>query len=728
MISPALNRMLGSVWKAHFGVGLRWQGRRHVKRATLIIFLIRCFNQQWQQRNWVWHQNCMGLQTPCEHKKDSCSDCPSQQFFESRCTARREETIGYLSLFPSSILLSVDALPKVELLEVVLAGNHSLASDYGVSYEPYGMYMNSGEPYSEPLLLDAAASGSIHLVYHHCPYTDSKLRGWRFQGNQFVTFKPDEPPLVFQRRAKMCVARRVEIRSDGEQEGSEMTLTAGDRQEPRFFGYRVDAQGYTAYFVAFTRMLPSICVKLTCCITNSSLPCEIVFYDVRKPEIESLFRYVVGAPGATLSHDCPLCLHDGGQDGVPLDYFTSIEEAQLSPECPNLKPHTYGDSFVFLGPGKDGSRVHKHYAIGSLSNTLQIRDFKKMTQVSVQYPNNLWLSRAGAYHENFNPPEQERSYYIVRGAEYTTADSSRKKLQEVLFFYDSLANAQENKGSQFIAGLKKRTAADTKIPDAIFAEHPIANDMTFFHSNPTDSDVRFVAGGGFKLPSSKFVGPADIKGFCVAPLFYDQWAVFLALEESETPQASQPEQAPTRPLSSHSATWEKTPLPWWSDDTISGYSSARRGQILYMQVPIFGTRSYNEMTLQVFNASSHRSFHCSPAGSASVLLLHHDAVNHVLHIEERLRDGSLIDDSQVEIRRVLHGSLLPIRTVMSLQKGPNSVLWVNLLTTKRFSVYESYYYVPGNLPGRLASIQRATGFYQDGDCLGESAIQSAQRR
>lgn len=636
------------------------------------------------------------------------------------------EAKGIFALLSTSIFLHAEALPKVELLEVIFSGNHSLASDYGISYEPYGMYMDSGEPYAEPLLLDAADTGSMHIVYHHCPYSDAMLQGWRFQGNQFVTAKPDETPLVLQRRSKMCVARRVEIRSDGEQEGSELTLTAGDMQEPRFFGYRVDEQGYTAYFVAFTRMLPSACKFLDCCNSNSNLPCEIVFYDIWNPQKESLFRHVVGAPAVSLSHEVPLCRHDGGEDGVPLEYFTSIEEDQLSRGCPNLMPHTYGDSFVFLGPGKDGSRVHKHYAIGSLSNTLQIRKFGKMTQVSVQYPNNLWLSRAGAYHESFNPPEAIRSYYIVRGAEYTTADLTRQKLQEVLFYYDSLANAQENKGTQFISALKTRAAANTKIPDAIFAEHPIANDMTYFHSNPIDSDARFVAGGGFKLPTSKFGGPAAIKGFCVAPLFYDQWAVFLALEEPITQTAKQRQQPQPSLPESRSAAWESTLLPWWGDEPMPGYSTARRGQLLYMQVPISGTRSYNEVTLQVFNADSYRSFHCSAAGSASVLLLHHDAVNHILHVEERLRDGSLREDSQIELRRVLHGSLLPTRTVTSLQRGPDSVIWVNMLTTKRFSVDESFYYVPAELPGKVASIQRATGFYKDGDCLGESALHAAQ--
>ncbi|CDJ69758.1 hypothetical protein, conserved [Eimeria necatrix] len=625
---------------------------------------------------------------------------------------------GKYAALSIGLILPVTAIPKIELLEVLFAANHSLANDYGVSYEPYGMYMESGEPYSEPLLVDAADSGSIHIVYHHCPYTDAALRGWRFEGNQFITANPGETPLLLSRREKMCVARRVEIRSDGEQEGSELTLTAGDRQEPRFFGYRVDEQGYIAYFVAFTRMLPSACVNLQCCVANSNLPCEIVFYDVRAPEKLSLFEKVVGSPSVNLSHDCPLCLHYGGEDGVPLEYFTSIEEYQLSQDCPNLKPHTYGDSFVFLGPGTDGSRVHKHFAIGSLSNTLQIREFGRMTQVSVQYPNNLWLSRAGAYHENFYPPEAMRSYYIVRGAEYTRADESREKLQQVLFYYDSLSNAQENKGSSFISNLKKPEVANTKIPDAIFAEHPIANDVTYFHSNPVESEFRFVAGGGFKLPSVKFASPATIKGFCAAPLFYDQWAVFLALEETAS-QSTQQRQKPSPTARSDDASWETTPLPWWDDTALPEFSKARRGQLLYMQVPISGSRSYNEMTLRVFNADSYRSFHCSAAGSTSVLLLHHDTVNHILHVEERLRDGSLIEESQIEIRRVLHGSLLPTRTVTSLQKAPDSVIWINLLTTKRFSVDESFYYVPAELPGRIASVQRATGFYTDGDCLGE---------
>ncbi|XP_026192662.1 uncharacterized protein LOC34620698 [Cyclospora cayetanensis] len=628
------------------------------------------------------------------------------------------QLVDVLTSIPSGFALPAEALPKVELLEVVFAGNHSLASDYGASYEPYGMYMESGEPYSEPLLIDASDSGSIHIVYHHCPYTDAMLRGWKFHGNQFITAEPGETPLLLQRRQKMCVARRVEMRSDGEQEGSELTLNAGDQQEPRFFGYRVDEQGYIAYFVAFTRMLPSICVYLKCCIANSNMPCEIVFYDVRNPKILSQFEHVVGSSSVTLSRECPLCLHNGGEDGVPLSYFTSIEDDQLSDECPNLKPHTYGDSFVFLGPGKDGSRVHKHYAIGSLSNTLQIRQFAKMTQVSVQYPNNLWLSRAGAYHENFNPPEAMRSYYIVRGAEYTTADESRQRLQEVLFYYDSLANAQENKGTEFISSLKTPQVANTKIPDAIFAEHPIANDMTYFYSNPIGNENRFVAGGGFQLPASKFVSLAAIKGFCVAPLFYDQWAVFLALEEP-VGRADQQRESSRSPQRVTTNAWETAPLPWWSNEPLPEYSSARRGQLLYMQVPISGTRSYNEVTLQVFNADTFRSFHCSPAGSASVLLLHHDAVNHILHMEERFRDGSLRADFQIEIRRVLHESLLPSRTVASLQKGPDSVLWINLLSTKRFSVDESYYYVPAELPGKIGSVQRATGFYADGDCLGE---------
>ncbi|CDI81169.1 hypothetical protein, conserved [Eimeria acervulina] len=645
---------------------------------------------------------------------------PRQDLLRSTYLAKSEEAyrLNAFVLLPTGFVLPAAALPKVELLEVVFAGNHSLASDYGVSYEPYSMYMDSGEPYSEPLLIDAADSGSIHVVYHHCPYTDATLRGWRFEGNKFVSAIPDDTPLLFKRRQKMCVARRVEIRSDGEQEGSELTLTAGDRQEPRFFGYRIDDQGYIAYFVAFTRMLPSACVYLKCCIANSNLPCEIVFYDVRAPEILSRFEQIVGSPSVTLSHECPLCLHNGGEDGVPLEYFTSIEENQLSQDCHNLTPHTYGDSFVFLGPGKDGSRVHKHFAIGSLSNTLQIREFSRMTQVSVQYPNNLWLSRSGAFHENFYPPEAVRSYYIVRGAEYTVADESRKKLQQVLFYYDSLANAQENKGASFISSLRNPEVANTKIPDAIFAEHPTANDMTYFYSNPIDSAIRFVAGGGFQLPSKKFVSPAAIKGFCVAPVFYDQWAVFLALEEPV---------AVSKKLRQHAwdyvrdsdASWETTPLPWWDGKPFPEFSSSRPGQLLYMQVPISGTRSYNEMTLRVFNADAYRSFHCSAAGSASVLLMHHDTVNHILHIEERLRDGSLREESQVEIRRVLHGSLLPTRTVTSLQKGPDSVLWINMLTTKRFSVDESFYYVPADLPGRIASVQRATGFYADGDCLGE---------
>ncbi|KAL8426899.1 hypothetical protein Efla_002507 [Eimeria flavescens] len=615
----------------------------------------------------------------------------------------------------------VDALPKVELLEVMLSGNHSLASDYGSSYEPFGMYMDSGEAYLEPLLLDTADSGAIHIVYHHCPYTDATLRGWKFQGNQFIVAETDETPLLSQRRAKMCIARHLEIRSDGEQEGSEVTLSAGVRQEPRFFGYRVDPHGYTAYFVAFTRLLPSACVYLKCCKLDSNLSCEIVFYDVRKPEKQSLFQTVVGAPSVPLSRECPLCLHNGGEDGVPLEYFTSIEDSVLSPECPNLKPHTYADSFVFLGPKKSDSRVHKHYAIGSLSNTLQIRNFEKMTQVSVQYPNNLWISRAGAHHQSFSPPEVERSYYIVRGAEYKTAESPPKTLQEVLFFYDSLSNAHENKGSEFIAGLRKRSAANTKSADAIFAEHVMANDMTYFFSLPLENNVRFVAGGSFSLPSSKFVSPALIKSFCVAPLFYDQWAVFLALEETTSSKVGQRQQALDSAQQSRSNTWENSPLPWWGDSSMPGYSSALRGQVLYMQVPISGSHSYNEMTLHVFNANSHRSFHCSAAGSASVLLFLHDAVNHVLHMEERLRDGSLLMESQIEIRRVLHGSLLPTRTVKSFEQGPDSVVWINLLTTKRFSVDESFYYVPVEAPGRLASIQRATGFYKDGDCIGEWA-------
>lgn len=619
---------------------------------------------------------------------------------------------------PTGLVLQVAALPKVELLEVLFAGNHSLASDYGVSYEPYGMYMDSGEPYSEPLLIDATDSGSIHIVYHHCPYTDAALRGWRFDGNSFVTANPDETPLLLKRRQKMCVARRVELRSDGEPEGSELTLTAGDRQEPRFFGYRIDEQGYIAYFVAFTRMLPSACVYLKCCVANSNLPCEIVFYDVRAPDILSRFEQVVGSPSVTLSHECPLCLHNGGEDGVPLEYFTSIEENQLSQDCPNLTPHTYGDSFVFLGPGKDGSRVHKHFAIGSLSNTLQIREFGRMTQVSVQYPNNLWLSRSGAFHENFYPPEAVRSYYIVRGAEYTVADDSRKKLQQVLFYYDSLSNAQENKGASFISSLKNPEVATTKIPDAIFAEHPTANDMTYFYSNPLDSPIRFVAGGGFQLPAGKFVTPAAIKGFCVAPVFYDQWAVIIALEEPVAVSKRQRQHASFHSRSSDSS-WETTPLPWWDGTPFPQFSSSRPGQLLYMQIPISGTRSYNEMTLRVFNADAYRSFHCSAAGSTSVLLLHHDTVNHILHIEERFRDGSLREESQVEIRRVLHGSLLPTRTVTSLQKGPDSVLWINLLTTRRLSADESFYYAPADLPGRIASVQRATGFYAEGDCLGE---------
>ncbi|KAL8429148.1 hypothetical protein ACSSS7_006752 [Eimeria intestinalis] len=617
-------------------------------------------------------------------------------------------------------LLFVDASPQVELLEIILGANHSLASDYGSSYEPYGMFMDSGAPFVEPLLLDATASGTMHLVYHHCPYTDAVLQGWRFQGNQFVLREPDEAPLLFQRRAKMCVARRLELRTDGEQEGSELTLTAGDQQEPRFFGYRLDNQGYTAYFVAFTRMLPSACVYLKCCKSTSSLPCEIVFYDVRMPEKQSLFQHVVGSSSVPLSHECPLCLHDGGEDGVPLEYFTSIEDSLLSADCPNMKPHTYADSFVFLGPGKKGSRVHKHYAIGSLSNTLQIRKFGKMTQVSVQYPNNLWLSRAGAYHEGFNPPEAERAYYIVRGAEYTTAEPTPRTLQEVVLYYDSLANAYENKGTQFISDLKKRAMAEIKTADAIFAEHPIANDVTYFHSAPIGGTFRFIAGGSFELPPSKFLGPAVIKGFCVAPLFYDQWAVFLALEEPSSTGSRQAEEVAPR---QHTRTtdWKSSPLPWWQDNPAPGYSTARRGQVLYMQVPISGSRSYNERTLHLFNASTHGSFHCSAAGSASVLLIHHDAVNHVLHVEERFRDGTLVGDSQIEVRRVLHGSLLPTRTVTTLEKGPDSVLWISALKTRRFSVEESFYYVPGEVPGRLASVQRATGFHRDGNCVGEWA-------
>ena len=144
-----------------------------------------------------------------------------------------------------------------------------------------------------------------------------------------------------------------------------------------------------------------------------------------------------------------------------------------------------------------------------------------------------------------------------------------------------------------------------------------------------------------------------------------------------------------------------------------------------MQVPISGSRSYNELALHTFNATAHRAFHCLAAGSSSVLLLHHDAVNHILHIEERLRDGMLREEAQIKIRRVLHGSLLPTNRVWSfvpsLQKGPDSVIWINLSTTKRFSVDESFYYVPAELPGNLASVQRVTGFYKDGDCLGESA-------
>ncbi|KAL8273457.1 hypothetical protein Esti_002523 [Eimeria stiedai] len=622
---------------------------------------------------------------------------------------------------PSGSFLFVNALPQVELLEIILGANHSLASDYGSSYEPYGMFMDSGEPYIEPLLLDATASGTMHLVYHHCPYTDAALQGWRFKGNQFVVSQPNEAPLLFRRREKMCVARRIELRSDGEQEGSELTLTAGDQQEPRFFGYRLDNRGYTAYLVAFTRMLPSACVYLKCCKANSSLPCEIVFHDVRKPEKQSLFQQVVGASSVPLSHECPLCLHDGGEDGVPLDYFTSIEDSVLSADCPNMKPHTYADSFVFLGPGNAGSRVHKHYAIGSLSNTLQIRQFRKMTQVSVQYPNNLWLSRAGAYHEGFNPPEAERTYYIVRGAEYTTADSPTQTLQEVMLFYDSLANAHENKGTQFISDLKKRAIAETKTADAIFAEHPIANDVTYFHSSPIGSTFRFVAGGSFKLPSSKFLSPAVIKGFCVAPLFYDQWAVFLAVEEPSTSPASPRAEAVEPRQQTPTKDWSSSPLPWWHDKPAPGYSSARLGQVLYMQLPISGSRSYNERTLHVFNASTHGSFHCSAAGGASVLLLHHDVVNHVLRLEERFRDGTVVGDSQVEVRRVLHGSLLPTRTVTTLEKGPDAVLWISTLTTRRFAAEESFYYIPEQVPGRVASIQRATGFHRDGNCIGEWA-------
>ncbi|KAL8441951.1 hypothetical protein Emed_007447 [Eimeria media] len=615
----------------------------------------------------------------------------------------------------------VDALPQLELLEIILGANHSLASDYGSFNEPYGMSMESGEPYVEPLLLDAAVSGTMHLVYHHCPYTDAILQGWRFQGNQFVVREASETPLLFQRRAKMCVARRIEIRSDGEQEGSELTLTAGEHQEPRFFGYRLDDKGYTAYFVAFTRMVPSRCFSVKCCKANSSLPCQYVFYDVRKPEKKSLFQQVVGATSAPLSRECPLCIHDGGEDGVPLDYFTAIEDGVLSADCPNLKPHTYGDSFVFLGPGKSGSRVHKHYAIGSLSNTLQLRNFGKMTQVSVQYPNNLWLSRAGAYHQDFNPPEAERTYYIVRGAEYTTVDIPAKRLQEVVLFYDSLANAYENKGTQFISDLKKRAMAESKTADAIFAEHPIANDMAYFHSSPIGDTFRFVAGGSFKLPSSKFVTPAVIKGFCVSPLFYDQWAVFLVIEEPSPSSMSSRVEAIASRHHTRTTEWTSSPLPWWDDTPLAGYSSARRGQVLYMQVPIFGSRSYNERTLRVFNASTHGSFHCSAAGSSSVVLLYHDAVNHILHLEERFRDGTVLGDSQIELRRVLHGSLLPTRTVTSLEKGPDSVLWLSSLTTKRFSAEESFYYVPGEKPGRVVSIQRATGFHRDGDCIGEWA-------
>ncbi|OEH80500.1 hypothetical protein cyc_04117 [Cyclospora cayetanensis] len=707
--------MLGSLEPYQARRRMWFKSLFHVSHAFFVLLALTCVRHN---RESVWSTRCQRSQRRGQQEQGICFISTVQGSYECGEGASLWQLVDVLTSIPSGFALPAEALPKVELLEVVFAGNHSLASDYGASYEPYGMYMESGEPYSEPLLIDASDSGSIHIVYHHCPYTDAMLRGWKFHGNQFITAEPGETPLLLQRRQKMCVARRVEMRSDGEQEGSELTLNAGDQQEPRFFGYRVDEQGYIAYFVAFTRMLPSICVYLKCCIANSNMPCEIVFYDVRNPKILSQFEHVVGSSSVTLSRECPLCLHNGGEDGVPLSYFTSIEDDQLSDECPNLKPHTYGDSFVFLGPGKDGSRVHKHYAIGSLSNTLQIRQFAKMTQVSVQYPNNLWLSRAGAYHENFNPPEAMRSYYIVRGAEYTTADESRQRLQEVLFYYDSLANAQENKGTEFISSLKTPQVANTKIPDAIFAEHPIANDMTYFYSNPIGNENRFVAGGGFQLPASKFVSLAAIKGFCVAPLFYDQWAVFLALEEP-VGQADQQRESSRSPQRVTTNAWETAPLPWWSNEPLPEYSSARRGQLLYMQVPISGTRSYNEVTLQVFNADTFRSFHCSPAGSASVLLLHHDAVNHILHMEERFRDGSLRADFQIEIRRVLHGSLLPSRTVASLQKGPDSVLWINLLSTKRFSVDESYYYVPAELPGKIGSVQRATGFYADGDCLGE---------
>ena len=471
--------MLGSRYQCCIWERKRLRNVSRLIKGFLGFLILTCLCPQHDRNLTTLTRN---NQDTYRHVKELCSGGLLQKIPYCMGTSNFPYIIDLFLLLKSGAVLT-DALPKVELLEVLLAGNHSLANDYGVSYEPYGMFMESGEPYSEPLLIDAADSGSMHIVYHHCPYTDAILQGWSFQGNQFVTAKPDETPLLLQRRQKMCVARRVEIRSDGEQEGSELTLTAGDQQEPRFFGYRVDRQGYTAYFVAFTRMLPSICVYLKCCLANSNLPCEIVFYDVRNPTILSQFQQVVGAPAVSLSHECPLCLHDGGEDGVPLEYFTSIEEYQLSEDCPNLKPHTYGDSFVFLGPGKGGSRVHKHYAIGSLSNTLQIRKFKKMTQVSVQYPNNLWLSRAGAYHENFYPEEAVRSYYIVRGAEYTTTDETPETLQQVIFYYDSLANAEANRGSEFISGLKTKEVANTKIPNAIFAEHPTANDVTYFYSN-----------------------------------------------------------------------------------------------------------------------------------------------------------------------------------------------------------------------------------------------------